>query len=281
MWCPAVELQGFDQKGPAGDVTGNRPNEVRKAEVDGENPMHADIYDFAGILRAAEEAREEFGSRPWYRGQCLDRPDWKLRPSIYRTEYTRRREKGLLQDFMIRAGSRYENCPREDQPGKWLALMQHHRLPTRLLDWTESILVATFHAVRSPTGSEAEGDGAIWALYPRKLNEVAVQDPSFYLLSGDFVRQKLLTPAFKGEEGSPATLAVLAHEVHPRMMAQQSVFTIHGSLTPLEEMQHHDEFLMKIGVVHQNAKAKIREDLRDLGIRLGVLPIVKTKKRSG
>jgi len=245
---------------------GNHPEE----EVDGENPMHTDVYDFVDILKAAEKARTQFGSRPWYRGQDLDRPDWKLRPSIYRTEYTRRREKGLLQDFMLRAGSRYESCPREDQPGKWLALMQHHRLPTRLLDWTESILVATFHAVQPPTGLEVEGDGVIWALYPRRLNEVAVQDSSFYMLSGSFIRQNLLAPAFSGKEGSPAILAVLAHEVHPRMMAQQSVFTIHGSPTPLEEIQRHDEFLMKI-LVHQNAKAKIREDLRSLGIRLATM----------
>jgi hypothetical protein len=49
-----------------------------------------------------------------------------------------------------------------------LVTMQHYLPPTRLLDWTENLLVALHFAVRDP--DQDKEDGALWILNARRLN---------------------------------------------------------------------------------------------------------------
>jgi len=71
------------------------------------------------------------------------------------------REVAIVREFMRRAHHYLPNTPRDADWIEWLALMQHHGAPTRLLDWTYSLHVAAHfalvHASREP-GS----DLAIW-----------------------------------------------------------------------------------------------------------------------
>ena len=74
----------------------------------------------------------------WYRGHR--RHDWQLLPNLARTPGLVEHEAVAIKRFKQNATAFLSQRPENDW--EWIFLMQHYRGLTRLLDWSESPLVA-------------------------------------------------------------------------------------------------------------------------------------------
>lgn len=109
-----------------------------------------------------------------FRGQA--NASWPLRTSLERALESGDvgEEERLIYLFKSRAHHYLPSTPALDNDLEWLALMQHHGAPTRLLDFTRSPYVALYFAIENA----AEPHCAVWA-----VNGPAFQDRTEYLLS--------------------------------------------------------------------------------------------------
>lgn len=126
------------------------------------------IYDDKEVKRQELQFPYPFGL--WFRGQSSTR--YKLKPSIFRPtpengQHVWYDESMMIQHFRQRNPS-YEQTYRI--PFDLLCLLQHYHLPTRLLDWTEGILVALYFAVADEVHDDE--DGNLFALNARRLNSL-------------------------------------------------------------------------------------------------------------
>lgn len=199
----------------------------------------------------------------WFRGHSD--VSYKLLPSLAR-------EGGVDKESLLTKRFRQNAYPYRLTPPQseweWLFLMQHYGVPTRLLDWTESPLVALFFAVSN--SSKDDTDGVIWSLLPAKYNfnvprirpANPVDIPCFGVeaLLNDYMpdQMRLETMSVKHP------IAAIANRQNERIVAQLGVFTVmHRDQTPLEDLAK--DYLAKFRIP-AGAKAQLRSELAALRI---------------
>lgn len=173
----------------------------------------------------------------------------------------------MTNEFLFKARTRIETYPDDTDLAGWISLMQHHELPTRLLDWSKSPLVALYFAVHDyhrHNWKISETDACIWLMCPGKLNKSFGHEGLIYPLNSNTVL-RMIKPAFKTRRDYNGVMAASSIECHKRMIMQQSAFTIHSSHKPLEEFIYNKKWLKKI-ILPQKYLSNFAIELEILGI---------------
>lgn len=190
------------------------------------------------LAQKIDEATQGWDTK-WYRG--LKSPTHSLLPTIFREPNLKAREGYISVEFRRRAKP---NLPGLTSQFDWLCALQHYGLPTRLLDWTESLPVALYFTVRPlpltlpvPT---------VWVLNPFELYELTEKEAGIIPIANDRHANANADLAFGDNENDPKLVTTLPIPVLPdflfrRLAAQNGCFTIHGSASqPLDALIPED-----------------------------------------
>jgi hypothetical protein len=198
----------------------------------------------------------------WYRG--VSNTAYDLLPSLARFGGLPA-EATLLKRFKQNALPQIISRPTTEW--EWLFLMQHHGLPTRLLDWTENPLVALYFSVTNNSPDADNRDGAFWLLSPVELNKHSkvifdgVDIPGF---DEDEALVGYQPSQIKVQKHSLGPIAAIATRNNPRIQMQMGVFTVsHLEITAINHPSH--DFVWKY-VIPADRKAIIRSELKLLNM---------------
>jgi hypothetical protein len=180
-----------------------------------------DLSNFFGFSKTVSD---EWGDI-WYRGHSDG--SYLLEPRIIRSASNLEIEQSLSREFVRRAVSFFPDIP-QDNYARWLFIMQHYGIPTRLLDWTESLPIALYFAF----ARQSKNPPCIWFLNPVKLNLLAIGEDAipyeYAPPSQEFCRHAFSLDDEDARNISDLPIGVMPHYFDPRLAAQRACFTIHG-----------------------------------------------------
>jgi hypothetical protein len=161
-----------------------------------------------------------------------------------------------------------------DSTWNWLALAQHHGLPTRLLDWTYSPYVALHFATARP-----EGDGAVWmvdyvrahALAPAPLREQLKREGA-NVFTTEMIGAVASDFAQFDELGDEFVVFVESPSFDDRIVNQYALFSLTSSpdVSLDSWLREHPGLLRKV-VVPAELKWEVRDKLDQANITERVL----------
>jgi hypothetical protein len=235
------------------------------------------LTEFTALIEKQLAASQE--GALWHRG-CPSFEHDEQSPGLYR--HTKITDiKGLLAlEMQMLSRFRQRSIPFVDRPvdDYWerLFYMQHFRVPTRLLDWTENPFIALYFALTSRS-KHPDGDAAIWMLDPVAWNRHSLGHMAFKegILSTDDTRLDYLKPGAELATMNADPVAIYGFHNTARIVAQRGVFAIFGKDTDrMEEIYvkraYPQDCLLKVRLP-KDEKPKLLASLFQIGVTHSVI----------